>query len=65
MKNIKIDLPRFIGGIACTAATIYTATGEIQKTLHFSGALNEIAFFGLCGITAILLFVSSLTFVKK
>jgi hypothetical protein len=65
MKNIKIDLPKFIGALACAAATVYTATGDVQKSIRFSGALNEIAFFGLCGTTAILLFLSSLTFVKK
>jgi hypothetical protein len=65
MKNIKIDTPMFIGALACTATTIYTATGDVQKSIHFSGTLNEFAFFGLCGITAAILFVSSISFVKK
>jgi hypothetical protein len=65
MKSVKIDLPKFAGAITCGAATIFTATGEIQQTIHFAGAVNEIAFFGICGLTATALFISSLSFAKK
>ena len=65
MKNIKIDLPPFIAAIILTAASVYTALGKLQQTIHFSGPLNEFAFFGFCGITAILLFITSISLVKK
>jgi hypothetical protein len=65
MKNIKIELPQFITALALIAICIGTALGKIQQTIHFSGALNELAFFGFCGVTAILLFISSISLEKK
>lgn len=65
MKNIKIELPQFITALALTAVCIGTAFGKIQQAIHFRGALNEFAFFGFCGVTAILLFISSISLEKK
>lgn len=40
MKNLL----NFLGFLACMLIGFFTATGDIQKYIHFAGVANEMAF---------------------
>jgi cytosine/uracil/thiamine/allantoin permease len=56
MKNLFC----FLGFLACMLIALFTASGDIQKFIHFSGVANEMAFCFLAFMMAAVFMLSAI-----
>ena len=54
--KVTIDLKMFALATVAGIAAFTTATGQIDNYIHFASEDNAMAFFGLCGVTALVSF---------
>jgi hypothetical protein len=62
--KLKFNIRYFIAFVALTFIAIGTISGSIQSYIKFSGIANEMAFFTISCIGAVMCFACSFNFKK-